>query len=217
MSRFLGPIHHWLFNKIIIFEEIEIELIKELKKNNIDVDTVVSHGRNTYGQLIPNKGLEELIDTDNIHGWLQENIRVVETRQAAIISDLTKIHGKIIERTAKKVYGHIGRKYGEEVKNENIQDAPTLYRALNNYILEGMPCDNVNSVVEKSQDSIAWDAVDCLHKTYWEQVDGDVKVYYDLRTSFINNFLEKANDKFKYSFVVEKNGNSIIMRNKISI
>ena len=28
MSRFLAPIHSWLFNKIVLFEELESELIR---------------------------------------------------------------------------------------------------------------------------------------------------------------------------------------------
>lgn len=216
LSRFLGPIHHWLFNKIRVFEETEEVLILELKEKGLDVDNVVNSMRHDHGDLIGEASLEELIDTDNIHGWLQEKIRVVETRQAAIISKLMEKHGDMVLDVAKDVYCKMGRKYGEEVQGKNIKDAPTLYKALNNYILEGMPCDNVNSVIEKDDDHIVWNAVDCLHKNYWEAVDGDVQVYYTLRTGFINNFIETANEEFSYTFSIEKNNGLIIMRNVIS-
>ncbi|MDD3141117.1 MAG: hypothetical protein PHX08_19405 [Lachnospiraceae bacterium] len=33
MSKFLAPIHTWLFNKILIVESIEKEIVKELANN----------------------------------------------------------------------------------------------------------------------------------------------------------------------------------------
>ena len=50
MSRFLGPVHHWLYNKICLHEDLEKNIVS---------------------------GFNERYDTDNIHGWLQSKIKVI--------------------------------------------------------------------------------------------------------------------------------------------
>lgn len=48
-----------------------------------------------------------------------------------------------------------GEKAGKEYKNTNIPTSPMeMYNALNEYILEGMPCDRVNQIIENNDDEI---------------------------------------------------------------
>ena len=68
MSLFLGKIHYWLFNKIKWFEGIEDELLRLDSTFNVEeLDKIC-------GERTPDKPLEDIIDTSNIHGWLQERL-----------------------------------------------------------------------------------------------------------------------------------------------
>ena len=86
MSLFLGKIHYWLFNKILWFENLEDEIIDFFNKENIKIDynKIVSK----YGKKLENKNLEEIIDTENIHGWLQDRINSSEGRMASLTSEI---------------------------------------------------------------------------------------------------------------------------------
>ena len=68
MSLFLGKIHYWLFNKILWFEKLEDEIIDLAKKEGFEVEKISEEIQSLYGRKLPNKPLEDLIDTGNIHG-----------------------------------------------------------------------------------------------------------------------------------------------------
>lgn len=86
MSLFLGKIHYWLFNKVLWFEGLEDEIIQFANDNGIDIDKLKAEINFKYGQKLPEKNLEEMIDTSNIHGWLQDKINSAEGRMAAWIN-----------------------------------------------------------------------------------------------------------------------------------
>lgn len=218
MSRFLGPIHHWLFNKIKLYEELETDIIENAKKGlEGSIENQISSIRDEIGHPIPDKPLEEVIDTNNIHGWLQERITVAETRQAAIITYLIeKFDSKALE-IIKDAYSKQGTKTGIDARNNyEVETADQLYKALNNYILDGMPCDNVNNITINSEERLQWKVMNCLHKGYWNKVDGDINVLYDLREIWITNFIENANPKFKYQFNIEENNGQKILVHEIN-
>ena len=83
MSLFLGKIHYWLFNKIVWFENLEEKIIELAKTEGFDVDCLRKDIENKYGEKLPNKPLEELIDTNNIHNWLQSQITSAESRTSS--------------------------------------------------------------------------------------------------------------------------------------
>lgn len=82
MSLFLGKIHFWLFNKVLWFEGLEDEIIKLAQEEGLNVKKLSVEINNKYGQKTENKNLEEIIDTSNIHGWLQNKIHSAEGRMA---------------------------------------------------------------------------------------------------------------------------------------
>ncbi len=205
MSRFLGPIHLWLFNKIKLYEDLEANIIKEVQ-DKIDSNIIQTVGElnNKIGSPIPNKPLEDLIDTNNIHGWLQDKITVAETRQAALITYIVnKYKNKGLE-IVKKEYEKQGDECGKNAKNEyDVETAPQLYKALNNYVLDGMPCDNVNNITLNEENKLQWQVFSCLHKGYWKNVEGDINVLYELRKVWISRFIHSANPSLSYSFEIK--------------
>ena len=87
MSLFLGKIHYWLFNKILWFENLEEEIIKFAQENGLDVDSIRGEIESKYGKKLENKNLEEIIDTDNIHGGFKiEYIVLKEEWQLGLAS-----------------------------------------------------------------------------------------------------------------------------------
>ncbi|AOY76181.1 hypothetical protein [Clostridium formicaceticum] len=201
MSAFLGPIHHWLFKKIVLFEELEKNILTALSGEDSKkfIDQLSNTLQEKYGHFIPQKPLEALIDTDNIHGWLQKQISIVETRHAAVIKALSDEFGKEALKTIKNVYREQGKQLGLEVsKLAKPSDATSLYKELNNYLLEGMPCDNANNILDAQEKEVQWQITNCLHKPYWEHVSMDTSIMYDLRFTWIQSFIEHANPNYTY-------------------
>ncbi len=200
MSRFLGPIHHWLYNKINLHEELEKDLISAFEEMyGEEVSNITKKNREQYGELLPNKPLEEIIDTDNIHGWLQNKINIVETRQANILGDLFdkyKADGVIL---ANSIYEKHGTLCGKDANGKyNLNVAANIYKTLNDYILDGMPCDNVNNITKNEVDYLEYVQSHCLHIRYWRKAGVDPNKMYDLRRIWNEAFVNAANPSFKY-------------------
>lgn len=208
MSAFLGPIHHWLFNKIVLFENLEENINKDVinKYGNAALE-ITEEMQKKYGEFIPKLSLENLIDTNNIHGWLQNKISTAETRHAATLKAFVDSFGVETISIFEKNYTKQGSKVGEKALQETeVYDAPSLYKALNNYLLEGMPCDNVNSVMTSEEQLLEWNTFRCLHKPYWDSVDADSEIMYKLRFAWIKSFIESANNKYTYKNQVTEQG-----------
>lgn len=196
MSKFLGKIHYWLFNKIVWFEELEYEIVKWAKTKNINIDEYLISVYDKYGFPVEKKPLEELIDTDNIHGWLQDKIRKAELRQASIV---TYILNKNPENKSEliEIFTKQGVKAGEEY-SEEVRTPRDAYNALNDYILEGMPCDRIQVEVENTDSKYSWIMKSCIHEPIWNEVGGDVNNFRELREAWTKSFLKTLNSNLKY-------------------
>ena len=199
MSLFLGKIHYWLFNKILWFEKLEELIIDLAKEEGFDIESLREEIEGKYGEKLPNKPLEELIDTSNIHGWLQNQIHSAERRMAAWT--------KLLIEADKSNYAKLEKVYSQQavVAAKEIKDAGQLpqtpeqiFNCMNDYILDGMPCDRVNEVVVKDDDKIEWVQRICVHKDIWEEVGCKVDYFYDLRNIWIESFVNELNSNYGY-------------------
>ncbi|NDL68423.1 hypothetical protein [Anaerotalea alkaliphila] len=195
MSLFLAPIHTWLFNKILLLEKIEKEIAGRFQDPDIAATREGLH--RTLGGYIPDQPLETMIDTGNIHGWLQSKITLAETRQAALVKQILGKHREA-EKEISAIYKEAGRKSGQE--RGSLEDATEIFQALSDYLLEGMPCDRVNAVVFKSEEEIEWKTANCVHRQNWEGSGVDVAFYYGFRAAFIDGFVEGASRNFSYTY-----------------
>ena len=200
MSRFLAPIHGWLFNKIKVAENLEKDLINSYRKVfGEEVDTVVNEINEKYGEPLAEGLIEDLVDQGNIHGWLQNRIAAAETRQAELLGGLIKEHGAEAEKIAFSIFNKQASELAIEAKGIYESDtAPKIYEALNAYVLEGMPCDNVNNVTIKEIDILEWKNTRCLHRGYWELAGAPLEVLYSLRFSWIKTFIETINHEYTH-------------------
>ena len=198
MSLFLGKIHYWLFNKVLWFEGLEGEIIKLAKDKGIDVEKLEAEINSKYGVKTPNKNLEDMIDTSNIHGWLQGKIHSAEGIRAAWTKFILENNQDYI-LDMRKVYENQGVNAANEAKEslENI-NAETIFNSMNDYILDGMPCDRVNEVIDSSEESIMWKRRVCVHKNIWENEGILVDVFYELREHWINAFVNTMNNDYEY-------------------
>ena len=86
MSTFLGPIHHWLYRKIQLQEALTTAILQA----SLPVQEWSSRQKlleDAHGPAAT-RPLEEIIDTGNIHDWLQGRISAVESRFACLVTEL---------------------------------------------------------------------------------------------------------------------------------
>jgi hypothetical protein len=211
MSLFLGKIHYLLFDKILWFESIEGEIIDLAKDTGLDIDSLSKEINKKHGAKLPKEPLENMIDTSNIHGWLQSKIHSAEGRMAAWTTATLK-HSKEASSRMESIYIQQGKKAAKEVQEKNLEysTAPDIFNRINDYILDGMPCDRVNEIVSSDESSHSWIRRLCVHEDIWNTEKGDVKYFYTLRGLWIRSFVETVNSDFEY--VEEEDGLMLVRR-----
>ncbi|HEX3022476.1 MAG TPA: hypothetical protein VHP81_08805 [Lachnospiraceae bacterium] len=189
MSAFLGPIHFWLYNKIQIQQGI-VEKILEVSKElapglREDIDT-------RYG-VSETRMLEEVIDVENIHGWLQNCVTQAEYKLAYSITYLLGKDADIQDKISNIFY-----EKGEEVSsNVDPDNAAAAFKVISDSLLDGMPCDHANTLLEESSEKVVWKRNSCVHKDYWDEVGGNISIFYTLREAFIKGMLKGTSLEFK--------------------
>ncbi|MGL4946959.1 MAG: hypothetical protein ACRC4X_04725 [Cetobacterium sp.] len=203
MSLYLGKIHYWLFNKILWLQNLEENVVQSAQSHGLDIETAKAKITEKYGEELKNKNLEEIIDLNNIHGWLQNTIHTSEGRLAAWVGFILENDSDAMNNL-KVVFEKSGVVAANEAKSTaQYSTALDIYNCLTNYILDGMPCDRVNVVTVSEQNLVSWERRLCVHKEVWEKENVDVNVFYDLRKSWIETFVKTLNSSFEYSEVSE--------------
>lgn len=185
MSAFLGPIHFWLYNKIKIQNNIVEDILNLSDELNLNIRNGL-YEKYGDGDLKP---LDEVIDTANIHGWLQNQISKVEYKLAFAVTEILNKNPEKLEEI-KIIFKNNGTN-SSELNNESF--ANEAFKLINDTLLDGMPCDHVNAVVNQDENEAIWKRYECVHSKYWEEANGDVSIYYALRDEFIKGLLSKSN------------------------
>lgn len=201
MSSVLGPIHVWLYNKILLQETIteQILLFNETKGY---VPTLREDAKHVCG-VVATGDLETIIDPANIHGWLQNQIHIAENRLSFIVTAITKDHQERFDGILSCAYT-VGEEVWERQSKGDLQalnpfmggseagsdiNAKIIYQRLNNMLLDGMPCDHVNVLVSADEDETIYQRSICIHESYWIEQGGLIMQYYDIRKAFIEGYL----------------------------
>lgn len=191
MSAFLGPIHYWLYNKIQWHETLLEEIYEAAQQKGHDLSLIKHYTEHQFGA--PERSeLSQVIDGGNIHGWLQTKIQSLEYRMAYVIthvlsSDLMSMNDM------KSLY----RKNGEAAYNAypgNMNTPNEMFKAIFDYLLEGMPCDRVNQPISADETTMVWIKKMCIHTDYWKAVQGDIGVYDALRFEWLEGFVPEHFD-----------------------
>ena len=136
MSAFLGPIHYWLYNKIGNQEKLTKAIAIYAASEGWIADA------DEYIKALP--PLETVIDEGNIHGWLQARINDAEGRYASLVSSILKGNADRINALCT-----IAFEFGK-VNAVSAESAIDVYKAFEDFFVNGMPCDRVNTVTENS-------------------------------------------------------------------
>ncbi|MDA3731771.1 hypothetical protein PBV87_09805 [Niameybacter massiliensis] len=191
MSKFLGPIHYWLYNKIQIQEGF-VKTVIDTAQTKWHID-LASSCYTKYGQIAQGD-LEDIIDTTQIHGWLQSQLSVTEYQFAYCVTELIKQIPDAME-TLKEAFEDQGqakrKKMGEGLALK------ALYQEIQDSLIDGMPCDHVNEVLEATEEAVVWQRNQCVHKAYWEAEAGEVSCYYALREAWLKGFVETGKERFQ--------------------
>jgi len=189
MSAFLGPIHFWLYNKIKIQNDI-VEDILDLSENmGLDLRKGL-YEKYGDGDL---KTLDEVIDVGNIHGWLQNQISMVEYKLAFAVTEVLSKNPEKIE-DIEEIFKRNGAEHSTLSNESTIEEA---FKAINDTLLDGMPCDHVNAIVNQDENEAVWKRYECVHSKFWDAAKGEVSTYYTLRDEFIEGLLSTANINYE--------------------
>ena len=195
MSKFLGPIHYWLYGKIQLQDALVAEIARYASRKGwkYDPDLVAS-------DLRP---LDSLVDTANIHGWLQERISSSESRYAKLVSCLM---GEDAGRLAE--LEQVAYSFGERHRVQADANCNDAYHQFDEVLLNGMPCDRVNQVVEGDGERFVWRQTQDLHGHFWVEAGGKSQWYYQLRMRMMEGMLSGSGLKVAAEedavFVIEK-------------
>ncbi|MBI4856692.1 MAG: hypothetical protein HY818_08130 [Acetobacterium woodii] len=182
MSKFLGPIHYWVYNKIQIQQGIVEEIIGLYGEQDSNASEVLNRH---YG-VSQTSPLEEIIDESNIHGWLQTNVTRAEYKLADSVTTLLKKDPDNFKSIESIFFNK-----GKALSQDNMT-AAIAYKIISDSLLDGMPCDHANVLIEENDEHVIWKRNTCVHTNFWQEVGGDINVYYALREALIQGFLENS-------------------------
>jgi hypothetical protein len=202
MSQFLGHIHYWLYGKIQRVVQREQMIYGEaLALCGTSAEELKEEVWQIYGEPLPERDLGELIDPANIHGWLQRQITIAETREAALISGLLEKCGPTAYDLVKNCFARHGKICGEHAKSQGKYDyikANGIYQAVNDYLLNGMPCDQGDMMAENSPDHVVWEGAVCLQERNWSKAGVDKQAMKEFYQVWMKGFVGTLNQDFAY-------------------
>ncbi len=181
MSAFLGPIHHWLYHKIQLQEGLTQALLEAFPDEKASLSTKIDE---SCGQA-ETRPLETVIDEGNIHGWLQNQVSIVEARLAATVTELLVSDSSRQEKLAKTAFA-----FGKDHSIKAAKTPQMAFQALNDILLDGMPCDHVNQMIDQHENEIIWKRSTDIHSSYWLQANGNPELFDILRNAWINGMLD---------------------------
>ncbi len=190
MSATLGPIHEWMYNKVIIQENIINSIIVAAKYNNWETEikgqSLQSLSKDSFSPI------EEVIDINNIHSSLSALIDDVETRYAIIVSSIISNDSARLPILEQTIYD-----FGKSMQKDELKTPNDAYNAIESMLLDGMPCDNCMQIVVNDDSKIQIKRTMDTHSKYWSSTHSSGEIYYDLRKNLINGFLYNTHFSLK--------------------
>lgn len=202
MSAFLGHIHYWLYHKIR--RVIEREQLLHEKTEAMCGDTAEqlrAQVWQSYGEPLADVDLADVIDQTNIHGWLQRQINIAETREAAFIKELVDHCSSAGIELAEAAYAEHGAQCGKHAKEQGKYSndrADGIYQALQDYYLNGMPCDQIDVVTVSTADTVVWEGTECLQSVNWKRAGVDAAIMKNCYRQWLNGFVTALGNEFTY-------------------
>ncbi len=191
MSKFLAPIHFWVYEKIKIQEEM-VDAVLALNARENWIDNLSGILDEEYGSALTG-ALEDIIDESNIHAWLQSEIDRVEKRLARALAEVINGDNSRAELLFDEIF-QLGCK--SAIGMESLK---ATHKIIMDRLIDGMPCDRIIKVDEISDDRIRWSRTVDVHSSYYDELDLDVEYYHRLRDEYINGFLVDSEVEYSSS------------------
>ncbi len=210
MSAFLGHIHFWLYNKVQRNIVREQELVKAIDEAFDGLGSeLYETPLSMYGAPIPSEtDLADVIDHNNIHGWLQDQIARGEIREATFIKDVNDTLSDEGNAIVFNIFYQHGLTAGKEAK-ESLPEAsaPFIYKTMQNYYLNGMPCDGGDVLVESEDNKLVWEGTHKNQLMNWKRSGAPVDLLATCYQHWFKGFVEGIDAGFV--FHVEKGNPSL--------
>ena len=160
-----------------------------------------------YGQpLARHVQLDKVIDKENIHGWLHERLLRVECREAAFMAYLAERVGQEAYEMGKEIYFEDGLREGRiEKSRTGIVSSPLeIYKKLRYHLLNGMPCDQIDEVLEDSPEVCHIHKNTIPQREAWRRTNVDALQMEEMYLTWMKGFYSAFEPG--YLMTVEKNG-----------
>lgn len=195
MSLFLGPIHQWMFNKILILESRAFSIAKALADAGVEraaLDKSVSD----YGEKLAGRDLADMLGDNSIHQFLYGLIAKVQIFEASLV-DLAKNSFDVVLKAAES---HGRETAGAAVKASGAKAASLedIYRLIHDNQLEGMPCDPGAEIISLSPTKLGYFHSTCNHIQNWEYTGVDISRMCAMTNAWIKGFITGVNGKASY-------------------
>lgn len=202
MSDSLANIHYWLFNKIKIVNSRENLIMQKFPEHADLVESIREMTNQSIGAVSFNQELEQMIDHSNIHQWLQRQINLVETREAYVVKELVHMIGREVRDAIEETFKNDGFCYGKEAVtfSKGVTTAPELYQTLNDYYLNGMPCDQCDIVKQISPNIMIWEKERWQQQENWQRAGAEQSLMEELYLVWLQAFITGANASFTLEF-----------------
>lgn len=193
MMEMIGPKPRWEYRKIALLNELNGDIAEEAQKNGW-------HLTDTYTVKMPD--LDRDCDPMNVHGWIQNMLDLMEGNLAGITEEILRQHPEAMDVLKETAY-RFGYRYAKDVT-----DAQNAYQLLDDVLLNGMPCDDVNEVTQQSADQVSWYEKQDMHSRYWKNGEN----YRKLRNEVIRGLLSRSSVTYAYG-----DGNQSLTADKASL
>ncbi|MDY3974506.1 hypothetical protein [uncultured Veillonella sp.] len=206
MSAFLGHIHYWLYKKIRLVIERENLILIEGEKRLDDLATELHNTAiDLYGAPISaDEKLEDIIDHSNIHGWLHGQIETASVREGTFIKDLLDCGGSDAEEAIITAFTTQGTACGTVAKDQvnAITRPQEIYQIMQDYYLNGMPCDGGDDVISDSDTEFVWEGNHKNQVMNWSKSSVDQSFMRRAYQAWFKAFVEAVD--LSYTFVADE-------------
>jgi hypothetical protein len=191
MAEKFAEIHIWMFNKIKLQNHFSEEIVKQLSD-----ETQVLQIRTYVEQSFPfpTGNLDEIIDHDNIHQWLEKHLVSTDRKLAWILSQVKD--NPLTIKNLEDIFFHIGNQHRDLYQPVWLKPS-YVYRTITDALTEGMPCDKANQVISHDENHLTWKVSQCMHQESWQSQNAEVNDFYAIRDAWIQGLLDGS--EFTYS------------------
>lgn len=140
---------------------------------------------------IPPGEYEQIIDQSAPEPFLDLYMKIAEKRFAFAVTALIKANEGYITPLTNYCF-----ELGKANKPEKLKTVEAAYELINAFVLDGMPDVDTKEITVVEANRLEWKKLVETHQEIWNKVQGDVAVYYQLQSAFIEGLLFESGISF---------------------